>query len=105
MKNFTSYGLYKPNPNAIFLAKNFGSSFAPQQHNIQAQQKMITDKILYEFSQDNFGSWKFWKQDQFSVKFCLEKQGNNSKTQLALLITLNEQQVQSNHNTRSLKKG
>ena len=66
---------------------------------------MHTYQILYEFSQDNFGSWNFGKQDQFSVKFCLEKQGNNSKTQLALLITLNEQQVQSNHNTKSLEKG
>ena len=65
---------------------------------------MLTYQILYEFSQDNFGSWNFGKQDQFSVKFCLEKQGNNSKTQLALLITLNEQQVQSTCNTNNKKR-
>ena len=95
-----SYRLYKRNTNAIVLDENFGSSFTQQQNNLQAQQKIITDGILYEFSQDNFGSWNCGKQNQISVKFCLEKQGNNSKTQLALLITLNEQQVQSNHNTK-----
>ena len=85
------------------LAKKFGSSFTQQQNNLQAQQKNLTTQNLQHFSQDNFGSWNFWKQDQFSVKFCLENRGNNSKTQLALLITLNEQQVQSINHTNKGK--
>ena len=61
--------------------KNFSLKFLILYGSTTKQLTSSTEKgynsNLQYFSQDNFGSWNFWKQDQFSVKFCLENRGNN----------------------------